>query len=334
MISSIHHGHLPKQWQFLIPAAKELGAGAVGVASATPVPNLLFKRYCDWVNSPMGASLEYLKSHLVERQYPDHSNIQNGAQVVVSVAFAYGEGTVQDGVWPFIAAHARARDYHKTIKNKLSVMAQQIQQQFPNADLRIFVDSAPVMERCWAALAGIGAIGRNGMLIVPGIGPKVLLGEIICACVPGAEVEGESEIEFGAFQMCGECNRCLHACPTNALNGDGTLNANVCLSRLTIEKQDTTDTSMYISKGDTIFGCDRCLDVCPQNKQAQSVLEPPPVKHIADSLEELTTLSPEQCQQRLRGTALYRTGAEVIIKNARIILEKETDKTDKQIETT
>jgi epoxyqueuosine reductase len=175
------------------------------------------------------------------------------------------------------------------------------------------------MERTWAVMARIGFIGKNGMLIVPGAGAKVLLGEIVLSNVPevGKDV---LETEFNKFPLCKECVRCIEACPTGALNGDGTLNVPRCLSYISIEKRLHPVPEDVYEKMKLIFGCDECISCCPQNRELKTVLTPPAEKNPASSLEEMVDMNRESLQHRIKGTCLFRTGTAHLQENARTVL--------------
>ena len=225
-------GHVPAAWEFLRPAARDLGFVAIGLAPAAPVAKDATARYIDWITNGHSATLAYLSKHMDLRFDPTHPLILQDATAIVVTAFPYGQGGQQQGIWKWVAAHARARDYHRTIKKRLKKLAVLISDRFPSSSARVFVDSAPVMERTWALSAGIGTLGKNGALMVPFIGPRVLLGEIVCTSVPGPPQPPPTPT---AFQLCGECSLCIDNCPTGALFAPATVDCRRCLSYWTIE---------------------------------------------------------------------------------------------------
>jgi epoxyqueuosine reductase len=318
MTEPIHVGNLPHHWQFLLPIAREAGAVAVGVCPASEIPDVAFERYRKWVNSPKSGELTYLRSHLDVRRNPGSDRILEGASVVVSLAFPYGQPGPLPDIWQYIAEHARGRDYHKTIRARLTRISRQIQSVHTDARFRVFVDSAPLMERTLAIRAGIGAVGRNAMLLVPGVGAKVLLGEIVLANVPGEHENPDSE--FKPFALCEQCHRCQKACPTGALGEDGIVDVPRCLSYITIEAHEAVPGTRDLEQLNSFFGCDRCTSVCPRNRFVPSILEKPAVEHIAASLEEFVSMPPSVLMERLRGTCMYRTGADQLQKMASHLL--------------
>lgn len=318
-------GYRNNQWDFLLHEAIEVDCCAIGIADASSMPEFATRRYHNWISSIGDSTLPYLKRFVAERRDVRHPNILANTQVVVSAAFPFSDGTTQEGVWRYVAAHARARDYHKTIKLLLGRIAQAIKKKYPQSTHRIFVDSAPVMERTWAVLAQIGTIGKSGMLLVPGIGPKVLLGEILVTNVPPPPPN--SQAMPLAPSLCENCNRCVSMCPTQAIIGDGTIRPEKCLSYLTIEKRFPAQLSPFEKAFKFIFGCDICQTVCPQSRPSKCSLCPPNEPHIANNLHELIELPTQILQERLAGTSLYRTGAIQIQSIARIMLAHSNQKT-------
>ena len=318
-MKSIYSGHLPDEFGFLGDTAFSHGAVAVGVAAAKKIPEQIFQSYLSWVSSSRSGELNYLNDRMDVRRNPGHEGIVADAAVVVSIAFPYGNGAVDSGIWQYVASYARGRDYHKTIRTKLKAIGKDIKRRFINANWRVFVDSVPVLERTWAVLAGIGSIGKNGMLIVPDIGTRVLLGEIVLSNVPGVGKD-ILETELNTFPLCGTCTRCIEACPTGALTGDGSLNVPRCLSYISIEKRSHTVPEDVSEKMKLIFGCDECVTCCPQNPEVQTVITPPAEKNPAPSLEAMVEMDEETLRHRLKGTCLFRTGATQLKENGRRVL--------------
>ncbi|MBN2719001.1 MAG: tRNA epoxyqueuosine(34) reductase QueG [Deltaproteobacteria bacterium] len=317
---SIHIGNLPSDWRCIVQMAEDAGAVAVGVARASAVPDHIFQRYVSWVQSNASAEMTYLRKNLPERRDPTSCGVVQFATTVVSLAFPYARNNTLPPIWTFVSDHAAGRDYHKTIRQRLKQIANQLSIHFSNTSSRIFVDSGPVMERTWATLCGVGTPGRNGMIIVPGFGPQVLLGEIILATPKIAPPA--MEIATGEpFANCHDCNRCIESCPTHALRADGTINVRKCLSYITIEKQSFIPPSDVLNKIEKIFGCDKCVSACPHNRPLGSIIEPPSTENLAASLEELINLPSQTLQTRIQGTCLFRTGAEQIQRTARQILK-------------
>ena len=303
----------------MIPLAQNEGAVAIGISDAAPVQTEVFHNFTKWVYSGASAEMAYMRKYLVERQNPRSAGVLKQADAVVSIAFPYGPVAGLPPIWDYIAEHAKGRDYHKTIRSKLQRIASGIVSVLPDLVWRVFVDSAPVMERAWAVRCGIGVPGRSGMVIVPGIGAKVLLGEIILKH-PSIKARSIPSFVKEQFPLCADCNRCLTACPTGALQTDGTVNASKCLSYLTIEKHTLVPPTSILESTDKLFGCDKCVSVCPQNRSHRTIVEKPLIAEPAASLEKLALMPATELQQRLMGTCMYRTGAHQLQQTARQIL--------------
>ena len=310
-------GHRNSTWSFLSEAAAEQGLAAIGVAPARPVEAGARGEFESWIEDGRHGSMRYLEDHRAQRFDPRHAGIVADAAVVISAALPYGAGAVQVGLWEWVAAHARGRDYHATVRERLTAVARAIERRFPDCRWRIFVDTAPMMERAWAAAAGIGSIGRHGGLIVPGIGARVVLGEIVCAGTPIPA----STPPTARFGPCTDCDRCLAACPTGAIVGSGVVDARRCLSYQTIENRESEPPTDIASKAQLVFGCDECTAACPhENVTVPSRLEAPPRRGPSQlALEEIANASPAALKAIIAGTSLERTGAPTIQRNARAI---------------
>ena len=198
------------------------------------------------------------------RERVDTDAILEGAKSVVCVARRYQRAPAEEAKDPpfarLLARYARGRDYHTVTRRKLRQLAAFLRSLgTPDAPVRArpMVDDAPVLERAWAARAGLGFVGKNGLLIVPGQGSFVLLGEVVTslALTPDAPI-GE---------RCGACTRCLDACPTGAFPRPFVLDPRRCIAYLTIEHASAIPEPLRAAIGDHLFGCDDCQTVCPFN---------------------------------------------------------------------
>lgn len=310
-------GYRPKEWEFLCNSRYLNDFVAIGVLPAGPVPHLAAAKLNSWTQQEYHASMSYMRKKINVRYNCAHPDILPNASTVVVAAIPYGQGIEKSGIWKHIAKFARGRDYHKTMKNKLKQLAECIKNQFPKAVCRIFVDSAPLMERTLALLAGLGTLGKNGAVLVDGVGPSVLLGEIVCANVPCPPLLAPPSI----FSRCGECTLCIDACPTNAIVAPGTIDSRRCLSYWSIEAPEMPSGAVA-SNLTQIFGCDICTSVCPHNVENISSLEAATsLVEMPQTLNELLRLDEHMIKEALYGTALCRTGVEKLKGNARVVLD-------------
>ncbi len=312
-------GHLPDEWRFLKTVAPQLGFVAVGVARAGKVGRENASRHRSFVLRGFLADMAYLSRNGEARVDLAHEGILPGAEVVVTAAFPFGTGTCDRGFWKHVAAYARGKDYHKTMRARLEQLADRIGEQFSGCRTRVFVDTAPVMERAWALACGIGTLGKNGMVMVPNVGPRVLLGEVVCAGVP----EMAPAVPEPAFSLCGDCTACIDACPTGAMVAPAEVDARKCLSYWTIENRKDEIPGEIAGAADLMFGCDRCIEACPHdNTKIPSALEPIPSKETdPPALEALLEMEDSELKPHIKGTPLERTGPQALKRNIRALLQ-------------
>lgn len=249
-----------------------LGAGAVavGFAKAFPVEADVIDRLESWLDSGNNAGMDYMARNIDIRRDP--RLLLPGAKTVISMAFSYAVNRKRDTSLPVISQYALLPDYHQWIRERIGEAHIEPLLGVEFEDWRLCVDTAPIFERYWAEKAGIGFRGRNGAIIVPGVGAKVFLAEIVCREVFEADMQ--------SVQSCDGCMMCVSACPGGALKEDGTIDCNRCLSYLTIEHRgDWTDprhlAAMHTPEGrSTLFGCDRCINACHHNNPAIHSIQP------------------------------------------------------------
>jgi epoxyqueuosine reductase len=311
-------GFTPKGWEGAVLKAAEIGFVAFGVAPAGPVPEIARDRFSKWLEAGFHSGMGYMARHRPQRFDVAHPQILDRAEAVVSVALPYGDGTTSDGFWAHVAAFARARDYHSTLKQRLGILAARLTEIFPGMTYRLFVDSAPIMERTWAVAAGVGSLLKNGAVAVRGVGPRVLLGEIVCKNVP-RPTRCPPPLPF---ELCGECRLCLDSCPTGALESPGVVNGNRCLSYWSIERGHRPVPPDIASRTTGLFGCDICTAVCPLNPRGP-ICSLEPLKDAIPappSLPELVDLEEEEIGRIIAGTPLQRAGVKNLVENAKMVL--------------
>lgn len=296
-------------------AARSLGFSAVGICEATPAPHLDF--FDQWVERERHAGMEWLAASRALRSDPE--TLLPGTRSIVAVALDYNQPNPHVPGHPHIARYALGRDYHKVLRGKLKQLAALLETEGFAA--RPCVDSAPVFERDYARLAGLGWFGKNTMLIDSRRGSWFFLGLLLTT----ASFEADPPAEGG----CGTCTRCIDACPTGAIvfaDGRWGIDSGRCISYLTIEHEGPIPSELAAQMGDWTFGCDVCQEVCPFNEERLSqplrgavATEPDFLQKRAwPSLEEIETMSEAEWDVLTRGSAIRRTGLEGLKRNARI----------------
>lgn len=231
-----------------------VGAYACGVVRAMPVTAEAVARYDEWLADGNAGNMDYLGRYGEVRRDPRLLLDGEGARTLIVTLFAYQDNVHPAEGVPYIAHYALGQDYHDVLRRRLKTVIGQLRPRF-GGKWRVCVDSAPLMERYWAARAGLGVIGDNGCLIVPGMGANFFIATIVTT----AQMPTDDPVE--GTSHCLGCGRCVRACPTGALRGDGSVDARRCISYLTIESHD--DIPADIPTGNTLYGCDVCRRACP-----------------------------------------------------------------------
>jgi epoxyqueuosine reductase len=307
--------------------ARALGFDAACVARAEPLDRD-HERYRRFVERGFHGEMGWLARDGGDvRRRVDGESILAGARSVVCLASAYRRDPRDEEADPplarTIARYARGRDYHNGLKKKLRRLAAFVRGLEDGATARPLSDDAPVLERAWAARAGLGFVGKNGMLIVPGRGSFVLLGEVVTS----VELDADEPMP----ERCGSCTRCLDACPTRALVEPFVLDARRCVSYLTIELRGPVPVALREDVGEHLFGCDDCQTACPFNHGAPHAVAAryrPLERWSTTSLEDLLSLESgsEAWRAMGEGTPLHRATAEGLARNAAIVLGNRRDR--------
>ena len=237
--------------------ALELGFSYCGISKATFLDNEA-KRLEEWLKRGYQGKMSYMENHFDKRLDP--RLLVDGAKSVVSLMLNYyTDEQNKDPESPNISKYAYGQDYHHVIKRKLKELVSFIKSEIGEVNGRIFVDSAPVMDKAWAERSGLGWIGKNANLIHPKSGSFFFIAELI--------LDLELEEDGPMKDYCGTCTRCIDACPTDAIVEPYVVDGSKCISYLTIELKDKIIPSEFKGKMDSwMFGCDVCQDVCPWNK--------------------------------------------------------------------
>ncbi len=230
-----------------------------------------------------------------------------------------------------VARYAQHADYHTVLHERFGAVVDRLRARVPGVEARVCVDTKPVMERALAAVAGVGRLGKSGMLIVPGLGTYVVIG-VVLTTAPWEERSGSNEEPRDAFAVCGRCTACLDACPTGAFDGPGRLDARRCIAYLTIEHRGVVDPGLAGRVGARVAGCDVCQGVCPHNRgpdrveriPAHAKLPPPAggprLVGSPEALEALARVGSARYRRFVRGTALRRIPRASLRRNALLAL--------------
>lgn len=240
--------------------AFSVGIDAVGVSRARPVEGVE-PRYREWLERGYQGEMGYLERNLEMRLDP--TRLVPGARSIVSVLLSYNHREKEVCLRaPRVSRYALTRDYHSILKERLYRLFELLRGECGEVEGRVFVDSAPFLDRYWAQRAGLGWIGKNALLIHPQLGSFTFIGSLVL----DLEIEPrEREVQ----NRCGRCTRCLEACPTGALLAPGLLDARRCISYLTIEKKSPLTEAEEASTAPWAFGCDACQEGCPWNRKAK-----------------------------------------------------------------
>ena len=267
-----------------------------------------------WLEEGMQAGMKYMENYFDKRTDP--SLLVPGARSVIVLLLNYFPEQQQEKENNLILSkYAYGRDYHPVMKAMLKRFMQSIHEEIIPLQGRFFVDSAPVLERALASMAGLGWIGKNANLISPKHGSFCFIGEIIT----------DVELDYNNQAIpdfCGSCRKCIEACPTNAIVADRVIDSRKCISYWTIEHKDEIDPLLKEKFDDRIFGCDICQDVCPWNRKAQpnktDAFRPSPdlIKMTRKDWQELTKSHFHELFDKM---AVIRTGFDGLIRNIRFV---------------
>ena len=296
----------------------ELGFQQAGIADVDLSRDEIHLR--DWLAQGQHGRMDYMARHGDKRSRP--AELQPGTMRVISVRMDYGTGddhaaweTLKDGERAYVARYALGRDYHKLMRARLQKLADRISDEVGAFGYRVFVDSAPVLERALARNAGLGWIGKNACLINKGAGSWFFLGEIF--------TDLPLPLDEEASAHCGTCTRCIDVCPTQAIVAPNRVDARRCISYLTIELKGSIPVEFRAAIGNRIFGCDDCQLVCPWNKFARRFDEPDfRARNQLDqaSLVDLFGWTEDQFLARTEGSAIRRAGHESWLRNIAVAL--------------
>lgn len=313
----------------LTQLAMSAGAQCVGYARAGVVTDDCADSFSRWLSEGRNGAMGYLANYPDIRRDP-RLLLDDGveAHTVMVCAFSYYHVEVQEPGAARFAMYAHGSDYHEVLRVRLQLVVEALVAQGHKA--RVCIDSAPLMERYWAVQAGVGFIGVNSQLILPGMGSYFFLAEIVTT----ADLEPDEP----CTRSCGHCGRCVKACPGGAIGDDGSFDARRCLSYLTIEHRgdlpdcigsegELSARSLAEAMGERVYGCDECQRVCPHNchppqSQIDEFLLRPALKSI--TREDIMRMSQADFSRIFTHSAVKRAKLAGLQRNAKIGLKQKT----------
>ena len=300
-------------------AARRLGFELAGICPAVAPAGIA--RLDDWLSQGFAGQMHYLADRRAAYEHPD--SVLDGVRSIVMLAMNYrtaepaepapGQGRVSRYAW--------GDDYHKLIRRRLDELAEYLRTRVPGALARGVVDTAPLMERDLAQLAGLGWIGKNTLLLNRQMGSWFFLAALLTDVPLAYDTAHPSD-------HCGTCRACLDACPTQAFPAPYVLDAQKCISYLTIELRGQVPEPLRAGVGDWLFGCDICQEVCPWNRRAPESTEQafaPAGERNPVELAEMFSWSEEEFRRRFRGSPLLRAKRRGLLRSAAIVLGNQGD---------
>ena len=294
-----------------------LGFFACGISKAEHLPEHE-KRVEKWLESEMQGEMSYLERNK-EKRYDPRKLVEGAKSVITVLQNYFPERTLQDLDNFKISKYAYGKDYHTVIKDKLHFLVKKIEEQIGKTHSRVFVDSAPVLDRAWAHRSGLGFIGKNTMLINRKGGSYFFIGHII------TDLQLEYDKVEPEKNFCGSCSLCLKACPTEALK-PYELDSRKCISYLTIEHRSELPPNLKDKFENWIFGCDICQDVCPWNRVVKQHNEPlftPLDALISMKKKDWKLLKKSIFNTLFKESAISRAGFEGLKRNIDFLVHKE-----------
>ena len=266
-----------------------------------------------WLNKGYHGEMKYMENHFDKRLNP--TLLVDGAKSVISLSYNYFPITAIETLNNFkISKYAYGEDYHEVIKDILKEMVAELQEEIGEFGFRVFVDSAPVLEKAWARKSGLGWVGKNANLITKKHGSFYFLAEIIC--------DLELEYDLAVTDHCGSCRACIDACPTQAIVSDRIVDGSKCISYATIELKNEIPDYFNGKMDDWMFGCDVCQDVCPWNRFSAPTLQEkfaPNFQKLNFRKNEWKELTQELFSEIFKKSAVKRTKFSGLMRNINLL---------------
>jgi epoxyqueuosine reductase len=286
----------------LTKEALKLGFSKIGICKGGTVDQQAVSHYQNWIEDGFHGNMAYMAENITKRFNPNEL-WEHPLRSVIVLAMNYfsveNDKLLQSSRYK-ISRYAMGSNYHNVMKKKLKKFCG-IFEQLTGSNIKVFVDTAPILEKYWAVQSGVGNIGKNTCLIVPPFGSWVFL----AVCITDAELTVDEVLQK---DVCGKCRRCIDACPTGALVAPGKLDARRCIACLTVEGK-TENLEQAPDWKHWIWGCDICQEVCPHNSKPQETeVSDFHAKHIVKELMD-GKYCPITLDEKLKGTSLKRGGA-------------------------
>ena len=291
--------------------AKRLGFISCGISRAEFLEDEA-PRLEKWLKMKMNGEMKYMENYFEKRLDP--RKLVDDAKSIISLTYNYYPEDLQNKEAPKVSKYAYGMDYHYVIKEKLNFFLTFIKDKIGNVHGRAFVDSAPILEKAWAAKSGIGWVGKNSNLITKKVGSFYFLAELI--------VDLDLDYDRIESDHCGECTACIDSCPTQAITQPYVVDGSKCISYFTIELKENIPKEFKGKFDDWVFGCDVCQDVCPWNKFSKSHKEPlfqTSSELMKMSRDEWNEITEETFNKIFKNSAVKRTGYKGLTRNLNFI---------------
>jgi epoxyqueuosine reductase len=296
-----------KYTTFIKSEALRLGFLACGISKSVFLEEEA-PRLENWLNQNLHGQMSYMENHFDKRLNPNL--LVDDAKSVVSLLLNYYPSETQKNDSYKISKYAYGQDYHFVIKEKINVLLHSIQENIGEVSGRAFVDSAPVLDKAWAAKAGLGWIGKNSNLITKSVGSFYFVAELI--------IDLELEYDNPTTDHCGTCTACIDSCPTEAIVAPYVVDGSKCISYFTIELKENIPSEMKGKFNDWAFGCDVCQDVCPWNKFSKPHNEPlfnPHPDLLSMAKKDWEEITEETFKKVFKNSAVKRTKLDGLKRN-------------------
>ena len=298
--------------QLIKQKAEKFGFQSCGISKAEFLEEEA-PRLETWLNKGYHGEMQYMENHFDKRLNP--TLLVDGAKSVISLSYNYFPKVKIDEINNFkISKYAYGEDYHEVIKDILKNMVAELQEEIGEFGFRVFVDSAPVLEKAWARKSGLGWVGKNANLITKKHGSFYFLAEIIC--------DLELDYDLAVTDHCGSCRACIDACPTQAIVSDRIVDGSKCISYATIELKNEIPDYFNGKMDDWIFGCDVCQDVCPWNRFSAPTLQEkfsPNFQKLNFRKNEWKELTQELFSEIFKKSAVKRTKFSGLMRNINLL---------------